>query len=216
MGSCKITVSKHVFLSLARVQSHRNRCLVSEIQDSTESNRKSQGQIKQRDQNTRTPGGVICCLWGAVQCTLTECEVPWFQSPRAMFCHWVVSWCLVGRQSAFLNDNQLEDSDCLFRLKPGMAETSLIHLAKATAENSSTLWLEIVTGNSILDNWRMEIRRGAISWNFYIQIVRTSWVLLLLSLNWINKDWECRELLIILAKVYVYYLLSSWSIDIGI
>ena len=53
----------------------------------------------------------------------------------------------MGRQSAFLSDNQLEDSDNLFRLNPGMAETSLIHFAKAIAENRGTLLLVIAIGN---------------------------------------------------------------------
>lgn len=45
MGSCKITVSKDIYLSLARAQHHRNGCLVSEIKDSTQSNGISQRQV---------------------------------------------------------------------------------------------------------------------------------------------------------------------------
>jgi hypothetical protein len=45
----------------------------------------------------------------------------------------------VGKQYAFLCDNQLEDSDNPFRLNPGLADNSLIHFAKATAENGDTL-----------------------------------------------------------------------------
>lgn len=53
----------------------------------------------------------------------------------------------MGRQSAFLSDNQPDDSDTQFRLKPEMADTSLTHFAKTTEEDGSPLSFEIVLGN---------------------------------------------------------------------
>lgn len=56
----------------------------------------------------------------------------------------------MNRQPAFLSDNQLEDSDNLFRLKPGKADTSLICFAKVTEENSGMWSVEIVLENILI------------------------------------------------------------------
>lgn len=164
---------------------------------------------KQREQKIRGWFGASESLFS---CTVTKSEVPWFQSPRAMFCHWVASRCSVGRRSAFLSNNELEDSDNVLRLKPGMAETSLIHFAKTTAENSSTLWLEIVIGNS---NFR-KLKNGNQKGRSLLKLLYPDWKDIMIFFSTELTRWECRKLLIILAKLYLYYILINWSMDTGI
>lgn len=129
MESCKITVSEVIYLNLARAQL-RNGCLdpakINEISETS----------KQRKWRSRE--WLVVSVWDLFSWTLTESKVSQFQSPRAGVVEWV-AW--VGRQPAFLSDNQLEDSDNLFRLKHGMADT-LIHFAKMTVEKAAHCYQE--------------------------------------------------------------------------
>lgn len=135
MERCKITVSEDIYLKLGKstvpqewmlgVRNHRKYWNISEAS-------------KQSEQRTR--GWFVVSVWESVQPFSVEFKVPWFQSPSAIFYHWVAPRCSVSTQSAFLPDNQQEDSDNLFRLKPGMANTCLIRFAKVTEESSGTTW----------------------------------------------------------------------------